>query len=165
MARGVYSGKVSEWSIASWKSELSALIGLVLEPSHDLRKGIRSWAGSDGTRRTYTLLSCGGGVWQPLRSWRWHGDRPDVLPIFYRDQSTGVLSTVRDLLFAIRITSQVNDLPRGLVLLVSARNIDSCRHRQEDGRRHHRRSRIQQPRRSRDDRPFVISILGAIPSA
>ena len=111
MARGVYSGKVSEWSITSWKSISSALIGLVPEPSHDLREGVRSGTGSDWTGGTYTTLTHGGSVRKPFGSRRWHRNWPDVLPVFNGDQSTRVLSTVWDLLFTIGITSQVDNLP------------------------------------------------------
>ena len=165
MARGVYSGKVSEWSTTSWKPISSALIGLVPEPLHDLRECVRSGTGLDWTGGTYTTLTRGGSVRKPFGSRRWHRNRPDVLPVFNGDQSTRVLSTVWDLLFTIGITSQVDNLPWRLVLLVFTRNVDSCQHRWKDWRRRHRRSRIRQPRRSRDNGPFVISILGTIPSA
>ena len=165
MARGVYSGKVSEWSTTSWKPMSSALIGLVPEPSHDLRECVRSRTGSDWTGGTYTTLTHGGSVRKPFGRRRWHMNWPDVLPVFNGDQSTRVLSTVWDLLFTIRITSQVDNLSWRLVLLVFARNVDSCRHHRKDWRRRHRRSHIRQPRRSRNDGSFVISILGTIPSA
>ena len=159
-------GKGLEWSTASRKSKSSALIGLVPEPSHDLWKGVRSGTRSDGTGGTYTALTRFGSVRKSFGGWRWHRDRPDVLPIFYRDQPTRILSTVRDFLFlTLRIPRQVDNFPRSLVLLIFARNVDSCRHCRKYRRRSHWRRSIQQPRRSRDDGPFVISILGAIPSA
>ena len=43
---GAYSGKASEWSTSSGKS--SALIGLVAEPLHLLREGVRNGTGADG---------------------------------------------------------------------------------------------------------------------
>ena len=92
MARGVYSGKVSEWSTSSQKSKSSALIGLVPEPLHDLRIGVRGWTGSDGTRGTYTSLTRAGGVREPLGSWRWYRDWQDVLPLLNRDQTTRVFT-------------------------------------------------------------------------
>ena len=166
MARGVYSGKVSEWSTTSWKLKSSALIGLVPEPSHDLWKGIRSGTRPDGTGGTYTVLTRCGSIRKTFGDWKWHRDGPDVLPIFYRNKSTRILSMVQDfLLLNIGTPRQVDDFPRSLVLLVFARNVDSCRHCWKDWRRHHQRSRIRQPRCSRDDGPFVVSILGAIPSA
>ena len=91
---GAYSGKASEWSTSSGKS--SALIGLVTEPSHLLRKGIRDGTGADGTRGTYASLASGGGVGKPLRSWRRHRDGHDVLSLFDRDKTTRVFGTVRD---------------------------------------------------------------------
>ena len=158
-------GKGSEWSTASRKLKSSDLIGLVPEPLHNLWKGVKSWTRPDGTRGTYTALTRCGGVQKTFGSWRRHRDRPDVLPIFYRDQPTGILSTVQDFLLILGIPSQVYDLSRSLVLLVFIRNVNSCRHRQKDWRRGHRRNRVRQPRRSRNDRPFVIGILGAIPLA
>ena len=83
---GAYSGKASEWSTSSGK--LSALIGLVAEPSHLLREGVRGRTGTDGTRGTYTSLASGGGVRKPLGGWRRHKDGHDVLPLLNRDQTT-----------------------------------------------------------------------------
>ena len=158
MARGVYSGKVLEWSTTSWKPMSSALIGLVPEPSHDLREGIRSGTGSDWTRGTYTTLTCGGSVRKPLRSRRRHRDWPDVLPVFYGDQTTRVFSTIRDFFLILRVTSQVNDFNKRPILLIVRRTWDQRR-------RCHRRSCIGQPRAFGHNRSFNITILGAIPLA
>ena len=116
MARGVYSGKVSEWSTSSRKSKSRALIGLVPEPSHNLRIGVRGWTGADGTRGTYTSLTRGGGVRRPLGSRRWDRNEPNVLSIFNRDQTTRVLSTVQNLLLVFRVTNQVDDFNQRMVL-------------------------------------------------
>ena len=80
---GVYSGKALEWSTSSRKS--SALIGLMAEPSHLLREGVRDRAGTNGTGGTYTSLASRGGVWKPLGGWRRHRDRHYVLPFFNGD--------------------------------------------------------------------------------
>ena len=94
-----------EWSTSSWKSKSSALIGLMPEPSHDLRIGVRGWTGSDGTRGTYTSLTSGGGVRKPLGSRRRHRDGQDVLSLLNRDQPTGAFSAIRNLLLVFRVTS------------------------------------------------------------
>ena len=52
MTGGVYAGKTLEGPTSSRK--LSALIGLVPEPSHDLRGGIRGRTGTNRAGQTYT---------------------------------------------------------------------------------------------------------------
>ena len=88
MVGGAYSGKALERSTSSGKS--SALIGLVAEPSHVLREGIRCRTGSDWTRRTYASLTCCSGIGYLLEAGGGTGIGPNVLPILNRDQSIGV---------------------------------------------------------------------------
>ena len=64
MTGGVYAGKTSEGPTSSRK--LSTLIGLMPEPLHDLREGIRGRTGMDRARQMYTLLAQGGGVQKPF---------------------------------------------------------------------------------------------------
>ena len=150
----MYSGKGSERLTAPQKPISSALIGLVAESSHDLRESIRTR--SDGTRRTYTSLTCCSGVRKPLGSRRRHRNRPDVFPILNRDQTTRIFSTVWNLLLLVfGVTSQVDDFDWRMVLLV-------FRGTWHHWRRRHRRRCIGQPRSSGNHGSFIILILGAI---
>ena len=118
MAGGVYSGKVSEWSTSSRKLKSRALIGLVPEPPHELRIGIRGRAGADRTGRTYASLTRCSGIREPLGSRGRHRDWQDVLSLLDRDQPILVFSTIQNLLLVFGVTSQVDDFDRRMVLFV-----------------------------------------------
>ena len=127
MAREVYSGKISQWSTSSQKSKSSALIGLMPESSHDLRKHVRSRTRPDGTGGTYTALTRCGCVRKMFRGWRRYRDWPNILPFFNGDQTTRILSTVRDFLFILGVPNQIDNLPWRPILLVFRRTWDQRR--------------------------------------